>query len=164
VTFLIDGYNLMHAVGMLRVGLPKKQLAPARTKFLDWLADAARDRPDTLKVVFDAVNGPAPTSEYPHRGVRVRFAFKQTADEQIEELVRAVSVPARAAVVSNDSQVQEAARRRRCAVFTCQGFVDWLLNPPRDPDVPPPPDDKPVSPPTAEELAAWEAAFTTRRR
>ena len=83
VIFLIDGYNLMHAVGMLRVGLPKKQLAPARTRFLDWLADAARGRPDTLKVVFDAVHGPAPSAEHGHRGVRVRFAFRQTADEQI---------------------------------------------------------------------------------
>jgi uncharacterized protein len=164
VVFLIDGYNLMHAVGMLRVGLPKKQLAPARTKFLDWLADAARDRPDTLKVVFDAVNGPAPSSEHGHRGVRVRFAFKQTADEQIEELVRAVSVPKGAAVVSNDGQVQEAARRRGCGVFTCQGFVDWLIAPPRAPAEPPPPDDKPVPDPTAAELAAWEAAFTTRKR
>ena len=162
--FLIDGYNLMHAVGMLRVGLPQKQLAPARTRFLDWLADAARNRPDTLRVVFDAVNGPAPSSEYGHRGVRVRFAFKQTADEQIEELVRAVGVPKSAAVVSNDGQVQEAARRRGCGVFTCQGFVDWLLAPPRDPEAPPPPDDKPVPDPTPDELAAWEAAFSAKKR
>lgn len=164
MTFLIDGYNLMHAVGMLRVGLPQKHLAGARTRFLDWLADAARARPDTLKVVFDAVNGPAPTAEYAHRGVRVRFAFRQTADDQIEELVRAASVPKAAAVVSNDGAVQEAARRRGCAVFTCQGFVDWLQTPPRDPAAPPPPDDKPVTPPTAAELAAWEAAFTTRKK
>src|SRR5215217_4337471 len=122
----------MHAVGMLRVGLPQKQLAPARTKFLDWLADAGKGRPDTLKVVFDAVNGPAPSSEHGHRGVRVRAA----------------SVPKAAAVVSNDGQVQEAARRRGCVVFTCQGFVDWLLTPPRDPAAPPPPDDKPVPDPT----------------
>ena len=163
MTFLIDGYNLMHAVGMLRVGLPQKQLAPARTRFLDWLADAGKGRPDTLRVVFDAVNGPAPSSEHGHRGVRVRFAFKQTADEQIEELVRAVSVPKGATVVSNDGQVQEAARRRGCGVFTCQGFVDWLLTPPRDPAAPPPPDDKPVPDPTPDELAAWEAAFSRKK-
>jgi len=164
VVFLIDGYNLMHAVGMLRVGLPKKQFAPARTTFLDWLADAARGRPDTLKVVFDAVHGPAPSAEHGHRGVRVRFAFNQTADEQIEELVRAVSVPKAAAVVSNDGQVQEAARRRGCGVFTCQAFVDWLITPPRDAGEAPPLDDKPVPDPTAAELAAWEAAFTQKKR
>ena len=164
VVFLIDGYNLMHAVGMLRVGLPKKHLAPARTKFLDWLADAARDRPDTLRVVFDAVHGPAPSAEHGHRGVRVRFAFRQTADEQIEELVRAVSVPKGATVVSNDGQVQEAARRRGCGVFTCQEFVDWLIAPPREPGAAPPPDDKPVPDPTAAELAAWAAAFSQKKK
>ena len=163
MVFLIDGYNLMHAVGMLRVGLPQKHLAGARTRFLDWLADAARNRPDTLRVVFDAQNGPAPSNEYGHKGVRVRFAFRQTADEQIEELVRAANVPKAAVVVSNDGAVQEAARRRGCGVFTCQGFVDWLLAPPRAADEAPPPDDKPVPPPTADELAAWEAAFAPRK-
>lgn len=155
MTFLIDGYNLMHAVGLVRVGLPAKELAPARARFLDWLADAARGRPDTLRVVFDAVHGPAPTGEFAHRGVRVRFAFGQTADDQIEELLAA----APAAVVSNDGRVREAGRRRGGAVFTCQEFVDWLIAPPREPDAPPPPDDKPVPPPTAAEFAAWEAAF-----
>lgn len=164
VTFLIDGYNLMHAIGLVRVGLPQKQLAPARTRLLDWLADAARGRTDTLRVVFDAQNGPAPTGEYAHRGVRVRFAFGRTADDEIEELVAATTAPATATVVSNDGRVQEAARRRGCGVFTCQGFVDWLLAPPRAPDDAPPPDDKPVPPPTASELAEWATVFGGDRR
>ncbi|MFO0796969.1 MAG: NYN domain-containing protein [Gemmataceae bacterium] len=163
MVFLIDGYNLMHAVGMLRVGLPKKQFAPARARFLDWLADAARGRPDTLRVVFDAVHGPAPSAEHSHRGLRVRFAFAQTADEQIEELVRARE---RAEGGGGGVERRAGARggaRRGCGVFTCQGFVDWLIAPPRDPEAPPPPDDKPVPDPTAAEFAEWEAAFSTKK-
>ncbi len=96
--------------------------------------------------------------------MRVRFAFKQTADEQIEELVRAVSVPKGAAVVSNDGRRCRRRPGARGAASTRQEFVDWLIAPPRGPDEPPPPDDKPVPDPTAAEIAAWEAAFSQKKR
>lgn len=161
MTFLIDGYNLMYAVGMARRSLPAKGLERARTRFLDWLADALADRDDTVRVVFDAQNGPMPSSEYGHRGVRVRFAFRQTADELIEELLHTGPFPAGLSVVSNDNQVREDARRRKCAVLTCQAFVEWVIHD-RPLSTPSPPvDDKPEQPdPTADEMAAWLAAFT----
>jgi predicted RNA-binding protein with PIN domain len=160
VTFLIDGYNLMHAIGLASRRLPPKGLERARTRLLDWLADTLGDREDTVRVVFDAQKGPFPSSEYGHRGVRVRFAFRQTADEMIDELIHTAPHPARLTIVSNDSQVQDAGRRRRCAVFTCQEFVDWLIDDRPDPDAPPPPDDKPAPEPTPDEMAAWLDAFS----
>src|SRR5262245_50616272 len=72
VTFLIDGYNLMHAVGLATSAMPGAQFERARTRLLDWLADGAKDRAE-LRVVFDAQNAPSPSLETRHRGVRVRF-------------------------------------------------------------------------------------------
>ena len=46
----------------------------------------------------------------------------------IEELLAAEPHPARVTVVSNDTRVQEAGRRRGAAVLTCQEFVDWLID------------------------------------
>ena len=161
MTFLIDGYNLMHAVGLVRRGLPAKGLEPARIRFLDWLADSIRDRDDLLRVVFDAQKAPMPSSEYGHRGVRVRFAFRQTADEMIEELVQAEPHPSRLAVVSNDRQVQEAGRRRRCEIYTCQMFVDWTIDQ-RPANTPHPHEpEKPEPDATPEEMAAWLTVFST---
>ncbi|MDB5311401.1 MAG: YacP-like domain protein [Gemmataceae bacterium] len=163
VTFLIDGYNLLHAVGLASRRFPPKGLERARTRFLDWLADAMRERDDILRVVFDAQNGPLPSSEYGHRGVRVRFAYRQTADELIDEMIHAVPHPARVTVVSNDGQVQDAGRRRGCPVLTCQEFVDWLIDDHPGAGPPPPEDDKPAAAATPAEMAAWLEAFSVPR-
>lgn len=161
MTYLIDGYNLLYAIGLANRTLPAKGLDRARTKLLDWLADSVRGRADVLRVVFDAQAAPAPSAETDHRGVRVRFAFRQTADELIEELVHADPHPARLTVVSNDGQVRDAGRHRGCVALTCQEFVDWVITtPPADAPSPPTPD-KPEPTATADELAAWLAAFST---
>ena len=161
MTVLIDGYNLMYAVGLVGPGLPKNGLEKARTRFLDWLADAAGDRPALLRVVFDARQGPFPSAEYGHRGVRVQFAFGQTADERIDELVHAERRPKTLTVVSNDNAVRACGVARGCPVWTCPEFVDWLLDRrPADAPSPPPEADKPADPPPADELAALLAAFT----
>lgn len=125
--FLIDGYNLMHAVGLASRAMPAAKFERARTKLLDWLADGVNDRAE-IRVVFDAQKAPARSAESVHRGVRVRFAFDQTADDLIEELIAAERKPKSLTVVSNDSQVREAARRGGCTVFACEEFVDWLLS------------------------------------
>jgi predicted RNA-binding protein with PIN domain len=127
VTFLIDGYNLMHAAGLASRAMSGARFDRARERFLDWLADGATGRGATLRVIFDAQQAPTPSLESVHRGVRVRFAFRQTADDLIEELVASEPKPAALTVVSNDSQVREAARRAGCLLTSCEEFIDWLI-------------------------------------
>lgn len=161
VTFLIDGYNLMHAVGLLAPGRPPGGLERARTRFLDWLAGGGEGRSGVLRVVFDAEKGWGPTPESDYRGVRVRFAFRRTADDEIEEMLAGEMRPDRVTVVSNDTRVQAAGRHRGTAVLACEEFVDWLLSPPRAPAAPgSPPPEKPEPDATPDEMAAWLAAFT----
>jgi predicted RNA-binding protein with PIN domain len=126
VTFLIDGYNLMHAAGLAHAAMPAAQFERARTRLLNWLADGVQGRAELL-VVFDAQQAPAPSPESVHRGVRVRFAYRRTADDLIEELIAAEARPEALAMVSNDSRVREAGRRAACKQFSCEEFMDWLL-------------------------------------
>jgi hypothetical protein len=164
VTFLIDGYNLMHAVGYAHRAMSAGELARGRTRLLDWIADLRGGRPDAVTVVFDAVGGRA-SPDSAHRGVLVRYAHRQTADDAIERLVAAEKHPRQLAVVSNDGRIQDAARRRRCAVYSCDAFVDWLLAPAA---VPEPRKEEPggsrpplaAPTPSADEMAAWLAAFS----
>ena len=131
MTFLIDGYNLMFAAGLATRAMPPGQFDRARTRFLDWLADCTLGRDAILRVVFDAQQAPTPSLESVHRGVRVRFAFRQTADDLIEELVATEPKPAALTVVSNDSRVREAGRRAECLLASCEEFIDWLITPPQ---------------------------------
>src|SRR5262245_57746073 len=155
----------MHAVGLVSAKLPAGQFERARLRLLDWLADAAEGRGALLRVVFDAKSAPAASPEADHRGVRVAFAFRRTADELIEELVGADRRPDRVTVVSNDGQVREAARRRGCGLHTCEEFVDWLVaGRPEARPLPEAEPDKPEPSATPDELAAWLAAFSRPRR
>jgi predicted RNA-binding protein with PIN domain len=162
VPFLIDGYNLMYAAGLATRAMPAAQFDRARARFLDWLADGAGTR-DEVRVVFDAQRAPSPSLDTRHRGVRVRFAFRQTADDVIEELVAVERRPEFLVVVSNDSRVREAARRAACVTFTCAEFIDWLITPePRNPDTAAAPeDDKPIPSVTDEDQHEWLNAFNT---
>ncbi len=165
MTFLIDGYNLMHAIGLLRTGMPAGGLERARNRFLDWLAAAAKGKPAVLRVVFDAENGRGRSPESDYSGVRIRFAFRRTADDEIEDLLAAERRPDRVTVVSNDTRVQEAGRRRGTAVYTCEAFVDWLISgTPGTPPPAPPRPDKPEDAPSPDEMAAWLTAFTQPKR
>jgi predicted RNA-binding protein with PIN domain len=153
VVFLIDGYNLLHTVGWA----PKRpgKLEPARRKLLDWLAETPplKSGSATFRVVFDAQKGPAPSVGQNHRGVLVQFAWRRTADDLIEELLATEAAPKGVAVVSNDARLHEAARRAGSSGWTCQQFLDWLIEaersipgslhhtPPEKPDGPAPADE-----------------------
>jgi predicted RNA-binding protein with PIN domain len=164
VTFLIDGYNLMHAVGLLRQGVPKGELERARTKFLNWLATTAKDRSTALRVVFDARSAPRPSPESEYRGMRILFAFHQTADDLIEEILDAETLPARITVVSNDTRIQASGHRRGATVNTCEQFVDWLIEDSHGSSSPQPLPDKPEQRATADEMAKWLEAFSAPKR
>lgn len=160
VTYLIDGYNLMFAAGFVSKAVPAARFEKARAKFLDWLAPGTARA--ELRVVFDAQHAPARSSEGTVNGVRVQFAYRQTADDRIEELLAREPRPERLAVVSNDSRVREAARRAGSACLSCEAFTDWLISDAPAPRAPKPAaDEKPPAGATDPDLLA---AFTAPKR
>jgi predicted RNA-binding protein with PIN domain len=156
VTYLIDGYNLLHALGW--APRPPETLEAARRRLLDWLADAPALRAGAavFRVVFDAQQAPIPTIGRSHRGVLVQFAYRSTADDLIEELLDAEPSPREVTVVSNDIRLREAARRAGSRGWGCEEFVDWRIEAEREipgsphhrpsekPDGPAPPDEAAV--------------------
>ena len=113
---LIDGYNLLSAVGILGRGVGPGSLHRARLALLNFLAESL-DPQDISRttVVFDAADPPPGLPRtVDHRGLSVRFSSQyEDADTQIEELIRADSAPRRLTVVSSDHRLQRAARRRK---------------------------------------------------
>ena len=163
MTYLIDGYNLLHAVGWANRKMPSGTLEAARRKLLDWLAGTVplKSGSAVFRVVFDAQKGTAPSAGRSHRGVLVQFAYRRTADDVIEELLDAEPTPRDVTVVSNDGRLHEAARRAGSRGWGCQEFVDWLIEAERDTPGSPHhrPPEKPDGPASADETAALLRAF-----
>jgi predicted RNA-binding protein with PIN domain len=126
--YLIDGYNLLYAMGILhgRVGSPGLQ--KARQRLLAWLREAHADDPGAVTVVFDAAGAPrAAAPEGDFQGLHVHFAVGyDQADDLIELLIRQAATPRQLSVVSNDHRLQRAGRRRQCRVLGCADYLDAL--------------------------------------
>ncbi len=136
--YLIDGYNLLHAMGLLgpHKAIPKA-LEKARFDLLDRLHAFFGDRSPQLTVIFDAARVPRrgePVHDY--RGLHVQFALRQEADDLIETLIQSDRSPKTLTIVSDDHRIQTAARRRQCPVLGCAAFLDVAEKPLPKPTAP----------------------------
>jgi predicted RNA-binding protein with PIN domain len=127
---LIDGYNLLHASGILGGGRGRGSLERSRDALLNVLAESLPDNelPRTT-VVFDAHDPPWGLSRTAnHRGLTIYFASRHTdADTMIEELIKAHSAPRTLVVVSSDHRVQRAAKRRRATAIDSDRWFAELM-------------------------------------
>src|SRR5258707_1335531 len=102
--YLIDGYNLLHAMGALQGRVGPQGLEKARLRLLGLLRASYEDQASAITVVFDAAGAPPGSKEeQDFQGIQVRFAVHQKeADELIEDLIHHDSVPRQLTVVSDD--------------------------------------------------------------
>jgi predicted RNA-binding protein with PIN domain len=127
--YLIDGYNLLHAMGLMHGRLGPAGLEKARLRLLGLLAGAyTAEEAGRVSVVFDAAGAPAGATEVQeYKGIDVRFSVKYPeADDLIERLIGQDSAPRQLSVISDDHRIQAAARRRRCPVVSCSDYLEWL--------------------------------------
>ena len=126
---LIDGYNLMHAVGLARRSYGPGDLEVCRNRLLQQLAarltPAAADR---TTVVFDAFGSDDNSQRRQVRhGVTVIYAPAGTdADSELERMVAADSAPKQLLVVSSDHRLHRAAQRRKAKVIDSDVFWESL--------------------------------------
>ena len=130
---LIDGYNLMHAAGLMKPRFGPGGLERARRALLGLLAGSLGDEAAQTTVVFDARTAAQPplTAEEPptaRQEIRVQFApGEEGADALIEKIIRIDSAPKRLTVVSADHRIQAAARRRGARSVASDLFLQELL-------------------------------------
>ncbi len=126
---IIDGYNLMHAAGLVRGKLIGKQLEGARLRLLKRLAhQLSKEQRATTTVVFDAKTVLVVSSrEELIEGIRVLFPEPgHEADELIEEMIVQDPQPRKLRIVSSDRRLHRAARERMAAAINSDRFLDEL--------------------------------------
>jgi uncharacterized protein len=127
-TFVIDGYNLMHAIGYLTGHVKPTALAYARRRLQEYLCAAFGADANQVVLVYDAPNAPPKIArEDTYKGMTILLTLgKQEADDLIEAFLAQHPEPRRLAVVSNDHRLQTAARRAGAQAMTCGEFLDLL--------------------------------------
>jgi predicted RNA-binding protein with PIN domain len=124
---LIDGYNLIHALGVQPHRLAEVGLEAGRARLLNYLADRLDARCGDVTVIFDAAHAPRRLgTDVEHRGIQVQFTRGSEADDVIEERIGKAAIPHALAIVSNDRRLIRAAERRGCLAVRCDEFIDWL--------------------------------------
>jgi len=121
--YLIDGYNLLFALG--RLNPHSSNSASAWDSARLWLhAQIVRQHgqeASRVQVVYDGLPG----RRGPEPGAL--FAHPREADDLIEDQIHQESDPARLTVVSDDHRVREAARRKGCVVLRCLDYAERCL-------------------------------------
>jgi predicted RNA-binding protein with PIN domain len=127
-SYIIDGYNLIHALGMIQHKLDPGGLEESRRKLLVFLTEKFADDAPRVTVVFDAKLAPRglPRQQEFH-GMHVHFAPKnQSADDWIETLIDEETQPRALVVISNDMRLQNAAKHRGARAWSHESLLDYL--------------------------------------
>jgi predicted RNA-binding protein with PIN domain len=155
--YLIDGYNLLYAIGRLTPRSGRAALDNARKELLRSLGAAAERDGEGVTVVFDAATAPPGKAATRTCGRALSmFAVGQTADDLIEELIARPPSGQRPTVVSDDHRLKEAARRRGCPCLGCLDFYERFLQPRA---AAPPKGDAEPEKPTTDDAAHWLKEF-----
>jgi uncharacterized protein len=128
-TYLIDGYNLLHALGFLHPQDGAHALERARLRLLHFLVDGLGGEAVHTSVVFDAAKAPRRTRPVvDFKGITVQFAIgADEADDLIETLIHDHPSPRHdLVVVSSDHRLLHAAQRSAATGWTCNQFLDYL--------------------------------------
>jgi predicted RNA-binding protein with PIN domain len=162
VALLIDGYNLLHASGILGRGRGPGSLERSRTALLNFLVQALE--PAELArttVVFDAgISGRGLPRSHDHQGIVVHFSSGHAdADELIEQLIRRDSTPRRLTVVSSDHRLQRAARRRRAHAVDSDKWFAAMVRARSKKNSAMPPAVKPAAPLDEHQIRFWLRQF-----
>lgn len=125
--YLIDGYNLLHAMGLLAGKVGPHGLEKARLALLGRLLGDHGSAAADVTVVFDASRAPPDAvPEVFYQQIHVLYALDGEADDLIEALIQRDAVPRQLTVVSDDHRIQRAARRRRCLALGCMEYLDHM--------------------------------------
>ena len=158
--YLIDGYNLLHRVGLISNRLTGSQLEWARRRLLEKLSEHYSNDGYRVTVVFDARQARrGPEVDPTFRGIQVRFARDEEADDLIEKLIREADRPSVVTVVSDDRRLREAARRRGCPVVGCVEYFESLDREPPPPAKPGGTEPAKPDRPTESETDHWLKEF-----
>lgn len=121
MNYLLDGNNVMYAVGDVWKDVGRVGLCHLLATFIDATGDS-------VCLVLDGSPPPHGVElQMAHPHLQIIYGLDRSADEVLEDRIRHEPTPSRLIVVSTDHVIRQAARHRRCEWQSSQEFATELV-------------------------------------
>jgi predicted RNA-binding protein with PIN domain len=139
--YVVDGYNLLHALKKAGDGLPE-DFGRARARVVELLSALASRESVKVRVFFDGTPGELGSGDLAYPRVRVTFCGpgNGVADEAVREFVENASNAGKLTVVSSDIEVVKACKLSGAKVQSSQAMAKRLAG------LAPAPESAPIGP------------------
>ena len=125
--YVVDGYNLLHALKKLPDGLPA-DFGRARARLCELLSHMARRETQSVRIFFDGSHGELSAGDLSHPRVKITFCGPGTgaADRAVLNFVENDNHPNKLRVVSSDIEVVQACKLNGAQVISSQEMASKL--------------------------------------
>jgi ribosomal protection tetracycline resistance protein len=119
--YIIDGYNLLHAIPQLKRTLGKDPEG-AREQLIHLVARQTTRRKFRCTIIFDGVRPDHPHAPAPHSPLHIVFSSPQSADGYIRSMIEKSKQRTNLVVISSDHEILNHARACMCTTHTSKYF------------------------------------------
>ncbi|MCA8913107.1 MAG: NYN domain-containing protein [Planctomycetes bacterium] len=125
--YVIDGYNLLHALRKIPGELPK-DFGRARARVIALLSQFAQRESTKVRIFFDGTPGRLDDGDLDYPGVKVVFCGpgRESADHAVREFVLNAMEPFKLKVVSSDLEVAKSCKLNGAKVISSQVMATLL--------------------------------------
>ncbi len=124
--FIIDGYNLIHAIPSLKK-LLGHDAAGARELLIHYISRLSIKRKFRCTVVFDGSQPAHLPKQSSNAPIHVVYSFPSNADTKIKEMIEHSKTCTLLVIISSDREIQNFARVCSCHTHTSKHFANLLL-------------------------------------
>jgi predicted RNA-binding protein with PIN domain len=124
--YIIDGYNLLHAVPSLKKALLRDPTG-AREQLILLVSRQTFKRKFRSTIVFDGVKPAGEQASHTHSPVHVVFSSPLSADIYIRQMIEKSKRRTEMVIISSDHEILNHARACSCATHTSKYFSGLLF-------------------------------------
>ncbi len=124
--FLIDGYNVIHAIPALKKLLAQDSDS-AREQLIHLISKLTIKRKFRCTVVFDGDQPKSRIKHSSHAPIHVVYSSPQSADAKIKQMIEHSKNRSLLVIISSDREILNFARVCACTTHTSKHFANLLF-------------------------------------
>jgi len=125
--FIIDGYNVIHAIPSLKKTLAHDAMS-ARELLIHSVAQLTHQKKFRCTIVFDGVAPSDSAKQSPHAPVHVIYSSPLNADAKIKQMIEQSKNRSLLVIVSSDREILSFAKVCSCETHTSKHFANILFS------------------------------------